>query len=220
MIPMLPFLIIMAVWLLKFLGNDVVQKTKVFVQILVFAVVLWTIVQGLSFFSIYLRPDTRVAAAKWARQNIPGDAQILSEVWDMGLIAFNPHFEDIKLFNFYELDTRINTDDSRISTDGNPKVDELVELLEESEYIIVPSQRIYATRLRLPKHFPIGARYYQSLFDGTLGFSKIAEFDSSFYLLSEAKAEETFKVFDHPKVVIFEKVKPMTQTQYSELLLQ
>ncbi len=228
MIPMLPFLIVMAVLFLKSFRNYALHKTKVFVYALTFAVVLWTVIQGLSFLSIYFRPDTRVAAAKWASKNIPRDAKILSEVWDMGIITFNPHFKNIELFNFYELDRGINTDNIRIITE-NPKIDELVGLLEKSEYIIVPSQRIYGTRLKLSKQFPYGARYYQSLFDGTLGFTKIAEFDSGAIFnpsglkfltrrVGTTAPEETFKVFDHPKVMIFEKVNSMTQTQYLYLL--
>ena len=220
MIPVLPFLVIITVIVLskwycfrpKNLSNFQfsIFNFQKFWKVLITILTLTTITSGLSFFSIYLQPDTRIAAAKWAEKNIPRDAKILSEVWDMGLIAFNPYFKNIELVNFYELDTQISTEGKRIITDKNPRIDELVKLLEESEYIIVPSRRIYTTRLKFPERFPLGARYYQNLFNGTLGFTKIAEFD----LLSEANAEETFKVFDHPTVIIFKKEKSLRFSDY------
>ena len=46
--------------------------------------------------------------------------------------------------------------------------------------------------------------YYEKLFSGELGFSKVAEFSSG---QNDEAAEETFTVFDHPVIRIFKKVK-------------
>lgn len=237
MIPLIPSLAIIAIVGIYHLLNSMQANIPV-IRYSLFVIggifVLLTAVQGISFFTIYLQPDTRVAAAQWAAKNIPPDAKILSEIWDLGITPFNTKFptSNIKLFDFYELDgdPRVAHELARMENESRreDKLNELAERLEESEYIIIPSQRIYKTRLRLPEHFPLGARYYQTLFDGTLGFEKIAEFDSfpTFSLpftdyrlpMTDDNAEETFKVFDHPKVMIFRKVRPLTQTQYSNLL--
>lgn len=243
MIPLLPFLIIITVITLfrchLFLMNNslnyqISSSTSVqgkfrkvckllynyqFLTTLTSIVTLSTFFYGLSFFSIYLYPDTRVSAAEWAAKNLPPDAKILSEVWDLGITPFNTKFpaSNITLFNFYELDSdpRITHKLKQIETN---KIENLSQLLSESEYIVIPSQRIYKIRLQLPEKFPLGSHFYQTLFDSSLGFEKVIEFDVKPFFLNEEGADETFKVFDHPKIIIFKKNIPMTQIQYLNLL--
>lgn len=239
MVPVLPFTVILTVVFLsnlhQFLQRLIVktQNSKLKTEnnrpyhspasnILQYSLILsiallfsYTAYQGFSFFTIYTHPDTRVQAARWAAQNLPQDAKIMSETWDLGIIPFNDYFpiENIKLFNAYELDGSHGKVESE-KLDDLEHQEELQKLLAWTDYIVIPSRRIYESRLALPELFPDGAKYYQDLFTGKLGFEKIAEFDNQpcliskncFLLPNEDKAEQTFEVFDHPKVIIFKKV--------------
>jgi len=55
------------------------------------------------------------------------------------------------------------------------------------------------------------AIYYQELFSGKLGFKKVAEFTQYPTIpflnieIDDQKADESFTVYDHPKVMIFKK---------------
>ena len=175
-----------------------------------------TALKGLDFFTIYLDQDPRVEAAKWAGENFPENSKVLSEVYDLGILPFNDElgYESIKLFNFYDLD--------------EPSIDqrmrELGELLDSSDYIVVPSNRIYPTKLRLKDKYPLANKYYSDLFDGSLGFELVAEFSRQTFtekivegitdqtleekvLPSYYDSDESYKVFDRPTVLIFKKVK-------------
>lgn len=157
-----------------------------------------------SILSVYLQPDSRIQAAQWAKNNIPSNAIIFTEAMDLGILPFNPnHAERITLFNFYELD-----DDQT-----GQKYNKLTTLLAESNYFISTSRRVYQNSLDHPNQFPLSANFYRSLFDGSLGFIQIAQFDTNKFCIPHfvsctpkvSSYEETFDVFDHPTIRIFKK---------------
>jgi hypothetical protein len=162
-------------------------------------IILLSFSQALSFVkTVRVAPDTRVEASNFASKIIPEGSAILSEVYDMGIVPFNDHNKNIKLFNFYDLDT-------------NPAVQNNLEQdLAWAEYIILPSQRVYKTRLG-SNRFPQGRKFYSSLLGENLDFYKIYEtpcdiFCKVTYLGDPVfNVEETANVFDRPSVVIFKK---------------
>jgi len=87
---------------------------------------------------------------------------------------------------------------------------ELEEHLKKADYIFVPSRRIFANH---PKSkYPVLNKYYEGLFNGKLGFEKVAEFESfpkiKFQVnFPDEVAEETWTVFDHPVIRIYKKIK-------------
>ncbi len=107
-------------------------------------------------------------------------------------------------FDFYHLD-----EDSRLFP-------QLLALLENSDYIFVPSRRLFVNHLRLPEKYPLTAKYYELLFSGKLGFTEIKKFQA----LPDESAEETWSVFDHPVVRIYQKKVAISQKEYEELFNQ
>src|SRR3989338_4916830 len=104
--------------------------------------------QFISTLQVYGREDTRVKAAKWAEANIPQDARIFTEAMDLGILPFNPiHGQNIKLFNFYELD----------EVQAEEKQSKLDSLLNESDYFIILSRRVYKNSLDHSDKFPLSA---------------------------------------------------------------
>jgi len=88
-----------------------------------------------------------------------------------------------------------------------------------SDYIFVPSRRIFANYLRLAGEYPLTAKYYSLLFSGKLGFTEIKTFTAlNSKLFADEKAEETFTVFDHPTIRIYKKVVGLGQKDYENLL--
>lgn len=199
-IPSLPFLyLIISIFFSEsknFIKNNHLRKT------LSFSLIFVCVLYSLSFFyTNYFKIDTRIEAFKFAKNNIPSNSTILSEVYDMGIVPFNNTFQNITLFNFYDLDN------------GSENEMELKSLLKQSDYIVLPSQRLVHSRFINKKKFPKGYNFYKSLFDGTLGFRKIYEtpcdiFCKAVYLGSPAfNVEETTNVFDRPTAFIFKKMK-------------
>jgi len=157
---------------------------------------------------IYSTPNTRIQASNWINQFIPYGSTLAVEHWDDRVPIFdsgNYQYEELTL---YEL------------PDDQNKITDQYHKLQRSDYIIIASNRLYTPLQRLndcavfEKCYPLTAQYYQDLFDGKLGFVKIAEFTSypalhaAGYVLRivDDSADESFTVYDHPKVMIFKKI--------------
>lgn len=202
MIPTLPFIyLIIAITV----SNLLQRFKKVFgIKYLVLSILATTsAIFSLSYFiTVFVRPDTRIAANEFAGENIPRNTKILSEPYDLGIVPFNKTYSNISIFNFYELDAD--------ATEFNTKT--LSADLEEFGYIIIPSQRILKSRLLNENTFTNGHKFYSRLIDGELGFKKIYEtpcdiFCKITYLGSPVyHLEETASVFDRPTIMIFEKI--------------
>lgn len=201
MIPTLPFIYL----IIAFTIDDILVKTKTYRRGFLFfaactGVVLLISVSTVHVFSyfatVFAKEDTRIAASLWAKNNIQGDKEIASEIYDLGITPFNTYFHAISLFNFYDLDATQKLDISDI---------------HKSSYLILPSQRIFKSRLLSPNRFPQGHRFYTGVFSGKLGFKKVYQspcdiFCKIIYIGDPINAlEETVNVFDRPTVFIFEK---------------
>lgn len=205
MVPFLPFAYIVEFIALKYLTNAL-QKTKRKIKVAQYAFLTFiTVVSFLysfAFFTtVYLKPDTRVDALNFAKTNIPSGSRILSEVYDLGIVPFNSRFSDILLFNFYDLDYSLN------------KQIELNQILNNTDYIILPSQRIINSRIVNADKFPIGNNFYSDLLSGRLNFIKTYQTSCDFlckivYMGDPVfNVELTANVFDRPSLFIFKKVK-------------
>ncbi len=194
---------------------------------------------GIAYLSIYKNDDVRVKASKWIVMHIPAHSKILSEtanVVDVPIYfpsnAPMPTY-DTTSFDLYHVDTDESLKEG------------LQNLAPQSDYIFIPSRRIFAnntcyrfrdgnptlletsqqlllegyhpeTCQRLEKKYPLINSYYDSLFVGGLPFGKVAEissyprislFGKTLYEINDENAEETWTVFDHPVVRIYEKTR-------------
>lgn len=210
MIPLVPFLICLSLMFFN-LFNQPKLKLQKLTRILLIVTVIFSVLQGINFFSIYLKPDPRVEAAKWAGQNVPKGSFIVSEIYDMGIVPWNDQVgsSNIKLIPFYEL-----------GTEENFYTAEMWQDVERAEYVVVLSNRIYPTRFRLQDKYPITAKFYRQLFDGSLGFERVATFKRQTAvetLLDDDQipqqdgnlffsVDESFEVFDQPTIMVFKRV--------------
>jgi len=121
----------------------------------------------------------------------------------------------------------------------------MLDWLDEADYIIIGSNRLYASIPRLPTRYPLTIAYYQALFSGELGFELVADFTSypaigpfqfpdteepfpvpsASYQYRAAPvsvplppAEEAFSVYDHPRVLIFRKTPAYSRARAEEVL--
>ncbi len=120
----------------------------------------------------------------------------------------------------------------------------LLDWLDEVDYIVLSSNRLYASIPRLPQRYPMTTAYYRALFDGSLGFELLADFVSfprlgpcqfndqeSPFRIPSARytnaapcsvpyppAEEAFSVYDHPRVLIFAKTAAYSREKAEALL--
>lgn len=159
---------------------------------------------------------------------------IANENWDEGL-----PFRMRGLDPFGQLYTGI-TNEVRWY-DVQDKVDMFMRVLPQADYLILPSQRGIWSVCRIPKTYPMTMAYYQALFDGTLGFRLVGEFQRPIRIgplyisdlagtvstdmpelpvvnLSSWAAEEAFSIYDHPPVWIFEKTEDFSEENLRSFL--
>jgi YYY domain-containing protein len=106
--------------------------------------------------------------------------------------------------------------------DTPDKLTVLLDALDQADYIVMSSGRLFQSIPRLPMRYPMTTRYYDLLFAGKLGFEKVAEFHSYPRLLgiefNDTQAEEQFTVYDHPRVLIYKKTPAYNREQVQALL--
>lgn len=176
--------------------------------------VLVFLVPSLVFLAIYLREDVRLIATSWLNKNLPSQSTVLIEGGNMLDIPLYGAKVNRISFDFYNLETNL----------ANQQ--QLMVHLASSDYFIVQSRRVFANHLRLSKEYPFTAHFYQQLFDGSLGFREVKDFTSYpgldlgpwHWEIPDEQAEETWSVFDHPVIRVYQKVQPKTEQQYQELL--
>lgn len=160
------------------------------------------ILPGLLYFSHYFYPDIRYSASQWFGQNIPSNSVVLSEGGNVVNFPLNQSDYKITHFDFYS-----ETDFS----------DDLINQISLSDYIIVPSRRVYKNYST--PDYPLINNYYQNLFSGNLGFELIKTFSPpGDFILNSESAEETWTVFDRPTIRIYQKVESKTSPDIKYIL--
>jgi hypothetical protein len=201
MLPTLPFIYLMiAIFFHHMLSKKSSKPLKIFFSLCLSVVIASSVVFSLSYVkTVFIDSDTRILAKEFAGMSISSDSRILSEVYDLGITPFNDDFKKISLFDFYGLDLN--------SQEVNQEI--LREKLGEAEFIVLPSQRILATRTTQSDKFPVGNKFYNDLFTDTEKFTLIYEtpcdiFCKITYFGDPVKRYEgTASVFDRPHVMIF-----------------
>jgi hypothetical protein len=202
--------------------------------VLIFAL---CVAPGVAMTSVYAQRDVRFVASDWIFANTPPTPRpyILSETANVidlpirdpsmsskRLAGLPPH--EFVSFDFYHVD------------DNEMLQSQLAKHIAQATHIYVPSRRVFynftcrseqdgklvrdrhsaAKCAYLRERYPTLDAYYAGLFSGQLGFRKVAEFTSfprlhvfghTFWEFPDESAEETFSVFDHPVVRIYERVR-------------
>ncbi len=154
----------------------------------------------LSFMNIYFQDHPRIKASKWIYNNIPPGSTLSCELWDdclpLSLKDSPPVSYQTESLPVFDYDTP-------------QKWEKINQQLADIDYLILSSGRAWEPITANPDRYPQMAEFYNRLFNGELEFKKTAEFTSYPGLLGieipDDQAEEAFRVYDHPKVMIFKK---------------
>lgn len=175
--------------------------TRYVTFILIGSILLWP----LAFVSIYVNKHSRVVASEWIYQNLEDQSIILGEHWDdpLPLSVTNTYQKTftVKLLPVFDQDTP-------------EKWKTMHELLDQGNYLILSSNRGWGSIPTVPDKYPLMSKFYKDLFDGKLPYKKIKEFTSypkfstlnSQFSIPDDWADESFTVYDHPRVIIFKKI--------------
>ncbi len=166
-----------------------------------------------AFSHIYTQEHTRVAASRWLVAHIPAGQGVSAEGWDdrlpvplpgLAIPAYRP-----VTYNLY---------DDRSSA---AEFAYIQDLLGQTDVLVLSSNRLYKSIPRLPWRYPVQIRFYDLLFAGQLGFT-LAHTEVSYPTLGgltivDDGADESFTVYDHPKVLIFQKTRNLSAAELGAL---
>ncbi len=207
LLPLYPLLAIFA----ALLAEDILRRLAYLSRFLAYFIPILfgasLLLYPLTFLHIYAVPNTRVQATAWILQHIPAGSRLAVEHWDDALPLTGQGSYRIATLPLYDPDTAA-------------KWQQINRTLEATDYIIIASMRLAAPLQRLTncrvlppdRCYPITAAYYKSLFSGSLGFTKVADFTvypTVPFLhipIPDDSADESFTVYDHPHVMLFKKI--------------
>ena len=238
MVPLVPFLVLYGARLVA-LAGELLQaawpRRKYLVLAPAAVVFIFTAHYALSFMSVYNGVHPANAATAWLAENAPPGSRVAQEHWEEGIRqapGLEHVHERLELYN----------------VDSAEKFDKITRTLESSDYLVLYSNRLYGTIPRVPERYPISARYYERLFDGSLGyelafsdtrpvqslgvtyyedqFARIgfgppANFEEprgALLTIAPGWADESFSVYEHPTVLIFENSGRLSSAAMQEVI--
>jgi len=102
--------------------------------------------------------------------------------------------------------------------DTSEKWQKIKEFLQKEDYYVLSSNRGWGSIPTVPSRYPLMSQYYQALLNDNcekqkkligVCFKKIKIFEPYYYQFikyPDSWVEETFTVYDHPTVLIYEKI--------------
>ena len=176
------------------------------------------------FTRIYTEPHSRIEASRWIYDNIPSGSTISSQSWDDAL-PLSLEGRNYSLFTGCEMYPYAEDDFTKYVgvASGCVSGAGLLDHLDEVDYLVYSSNRVYDSSPRMPMRYPALTRYYHHLFEGNLGFELVADIHSYPTLLGieipDQVAEEAFSVYDHPRVLIFQKTSEYSRENAEALII-
>jgi 4-amino-4-deoxy-L-arabinose transferase-like glycosyltransferase len=221
-VPLLPFLCLFAARFLVELSEVATTRVgRLAAAALPAAVLVASVLYTLAYLNVYRERDARIQASEWIHRNIPRRATVLIDSSSatplLGSLFFEPRFEasyrrryavrsdyfTIKAMNLIvEPGERAHPDTSAWWAGY------LADRLENAQYIVMSDEysEQYSHR---PDAYPTLNAFYRDLSAGTAGYRLVQTFKvypALFgYQLDDDRAELTFRLFDHPRIMIFER---------------
>lgn len=170
---------------------------------------------------------------------LSGSRAALESSWDDPL----PYSTDG--YNPYDYYTGLYRSDLNFEMYWDDNVDKLSRfetILDEADTLFISSNRQWGTTTRVPERYPLTTAYYRALlgcpaeqdllycyrtakpgsYSGTLGYELVATFQSNPNVfgieINDQFAEEAFTVYDHPKVLIFQKTADYNSEEVHQFL--
>lgn len=224
MSPILPFVLLFAAGMIVWIWKRG-ESRRLRLPVRLPAVLLGLVsVGGALFWSlslvngVYAREHTWVTASRWVYANASPGSVILWESWDDPLPKSIPGEPGMDMGSH----GLRHIDWSPYEEDTEEKYLILRQKLQEADYVIYSSKRIYESVDELPQRYPMTILYYDLMFGERLGFVHAADFTSPPQLFGftfpDHEADESWSLYDHPRVSIFAKQAELSDAEYDALL--
>lgn len=177
--------------------------------VLALVVAVATAGSGVAVVALHHGEHPRLAATRWIRDHVPAGAVIANETRFDEPVPCTALVDGAYRDSFAEgryRDLRLGL----VQPDGAPKLRRVVQVLSEADWLVMSSERQHLPMTRLPERFPLTTAYYRELLAGRLGFELVATFRHrlrwfGLVPMDDSRAEEGWRVSDHPVVRVFRK---------------
>ena len=218
LLPLTPLLALYAARLLSALHC----RSRGLAFLLTCSSLVYSLFHCLAFVSLYRSPHPWLVASEWFYDHVERGAVVAVEQWDHPL-PLDATGYDVRELPMFDEDG-----------EKSKKWAVMEETLAQADYVVIASQRGYATLARWPERYPLTARYYRQLFEGGLGFEPVACFGrnprlgplalvddpaaglgfslpalcrpEAPFVVRLGRLDESFVVYDHPQVVVLQRV--------------
>ncbi|MHA1940220.1 MAG: glycosyltransferase family 39 protein [Candidatus Hodarchaeales archaeon] len=215
-LPLIPFIAITgARFLVHVYGIVKNPKIKYIWVFLIVIILSYSAFYSFAYVNIYSVSDSRIQAQQWFFENVKPGAKIVIE----DDITYLPPIKNDFRFTYKQFERgsiytiRFILYPYYFGWENYPdkkKKRLIFNAIKGADYIVT-SERHFQPYLKLEKYRPVEYQYYNDLFSRKLGFKLIKSFDASPNLFginfNEDRAETFFKVFDHPKILIFKRTE-------------
>jgi hypothetical protein len=222
MLPLAPIFCLLAAWLLdraaSWIAAHIPYVGSLGAGLLLVSFLLPLLGWAMAVSRIYDDPHPWLSASRWIYEHTEPGSQFTTEIWGDDLPVNLSAEELTRADHNYPPSLRMD-----IYGDMSPedKFRHLVTILRRADYVVLPTPRIYRSVRRLPWRYPLEIRYYQLLFSGQLGFSLVYIVDIRpglfGYMIPDAAADQSFYDYDHPKVLVYRKVRDLSDEELREL---
>ena len=237
MLPITPFLIIyssrLTFWFVE-IFKSLKPESKWIIYVPVLIIILFTLHYSLSFLNIYSDNHPSVTASEWLENNASNRSVVVQEHWDEGI----PHNSKIIFGERLEL----------YNYDNLNKFETISNQLENADYLVLVSNRLYATIPRLKDRYPISSLFYEKLFSEEIGYEvvfttnrairglgieyhedlfsrvgfshddQVLKSDKDLISINLGWSDESFSVYDHPRIFIFENKKQFSSQEILDVI--
>jgi len=212
MIPLLPFMILNVMIFFRYIfhktwGHRILRLITLLIFIILLTVSLY---ETSTFMRRYKTEDVRILFAKWTESNIETESKVVFETADMGVIPFEQVQESYSRtpVDMYNIEDMNSLETGRIN-----------RAIQNADYIILFSNRVYPLRFKERELFPEGYKFYSGLNNGDLGFTQVIAFNNTLgqidskidleYASGDFFPDETYNVFDNPTIIVYKRSEPL-----------
>jgi YYY domain-containing protein len=250
LLPLSPFLIIMTARMLFLTRDWFAEHRPNQITLVHWGIGLLIVATGFyafAYLNVYSQPHTAMRASVWINDNVPKGSIILQEHWEEQLP--NLHGYRLGCGNQWDAMSCMRMYDSD-NVPGQSKITRVAEQLSGADYLVFFSNRLYGSIPRVPERYPQSGEYYRKLFDGELGYKLeyweatypelmgVSFVDDTFarpelptpialgphrpasFTINLGYADESFSVYDHPKVLIFKNQELLSTSETLRRLLE
>jgi hypothetical protein len=177
--------------------------------LILLAVAVYCLVYALAFVQLYFLEHPYKVASYWIFDNVPPGSRLVGPHWDDKV----PVSVAGKNTSVYVMEGREN--ELPVYERDTPQIIELiVRRMSLSDYIMFPTARTPDSIPRIPDEYPNTTALLRLLWGEKLGFKLVKSFKNRPSVFgvtfNDDLADESFSVYDHPKVVVFQNVEKLS----------